>query len=436
LLGLAACGEPLDSTTANIVGGSVDLDDPGVAALERCINDVCTVCTATLISREVLLTAAHCVDQNLPDDVGGLFGYFGTNVANPGTRIVADDALMHRYYDADSLAFDIALVHLSEPAPDIIPIVTLNEAPLDASLVDQPIRLVGYGETEFDRNDFGVKHEVSTVITTVAPRHVFTGTDTENTCKGDSGGPCFYDDGSGEVQIGITSRSQACTAGSVKTRVDVFIDELIVPYIDRFEGACPFDGTCTTSGCRSPDPDCDPCLLDGVCATGCSAPDWDCPIGLAVGASCGADEACEFLDCQVAVDDDRIRYCSRPCDPDNPGLDCLSGMDCRDQGNGPQCLWPAPTPGVLGSACGLPADCRSNLCEDMICVERCDEVPDGICPAEFECRDSDLGGQVCGPRLAETGGCGCKTTGSGGAAPLLIVVALLSLRRRRCADIA
>lgn len=379
----------------------------------------------------MLLTAGHCVDQNLPDNVAGLFGYFGTNVDDPGTRIQADDALIHRYYDVETLVFDIALVHLSEPVPGNIPEVALRQTPLDDAMVGGDIRLVGFGETEFERNDFGVKHEVNTVITTIAPRHLFTGTDTENTCKGDSGGPTFFDDGNGEVQIGITSRSQACTAGSVKTRVDVFIDDIIHPYIDRFEGACPFDGTCTTSGCRSPDPDCDPCLLDGECATGCSAPDWDCPIGLLVGETCGDDAECEFLSCEVATDDDRVRYCSAPCDPDLPTQDCLPGMECIDDGDGPRCIWPEPTPGVLGSACGLAEDCRSGLCEDMVCVERCDELPPGGCPDDFECRDSELGGEVCGPILPDAGGCGCRTTEPGTPAALLIVLGLLGFRRRR-----
>lgn len=440
LLVLAACGEPIDSTSAPIVGGTVSIADPAVVALERCFNGSCTVCTATLVSRQTLLTASHCVDQNIEAGaVDGLVGFFGTSVNDPGTRIQADDAEMHRYYDVGTLQFDVAMVHLSEPAPDTIPEVVLNDQPLDDSFIGQPIRLVGYGETEFGRNDFGLKHEVVTTITSVAPQHLFTGTDTENSCKGDSGGPTFHDDGSGEVQIGITSRSVACQASSVKIRVDVFLDEFIHPYIDKFEGPCALDGTCSAANCRSPDPDCDPCLWDGTCATGCTAPDWDCPIGLNIGAECTDREQCEFKLCQVATDDERVTYCSRPCDPARPQPDCLDGMECADDGDGPRCVWPEPTPRVLGSACGISDNCRSGLCEDGVCVERCDEVPGGgPCEAPFECRASDLGGQVCGPPLADAGGCGCRSSAGNGNAVtvLLLLSALAAIRRRRSSSIA
>ena len=420
-----------------IIGGMVDLADPAVVGLRMCIGGgSCAICTGTLVGRQSVLTASHCVDRNVEaDEPDGVEVFFGTSMDGEGTRIAADALALHRYFDPDTLDYDIAMVHLSQPAPAEIDPVVPSEEPLVSDDVGLPIRLVGFGETELGAGDAGTKRRVSSTLTSVAARHIFVGTDDENTCKGDSGGPTFADLGGGEVQIGVTSRSRGCEANSVKMRVDVFTRELVWPWVDRFEGPCALDGTCVEDCPRSPDPDCDPCLWDGTCAEGCPAPDWDCPVGKLLGASCEADQECEFGRCQGGLDDPRVLYCTRPCEGDGRGT-CLEGMECSDpDGEGARCVWPAPTPGALGSTCGQNAACRSGLCEAGVCVEPCDQVAGGSCPAPFECRPSELtGGEVCGPALADGGGCGCRAGGPGAPAGSLLLVGLawLAFSRRRC----
>jgi len=430
---LSGCADGVGTSAAPIIGGTTDLGDPAVVGLHMCHGDACAICTGTLVSRESVLTASHCLDGSL-DEVDGVSAFFGTSFADADLEIVADELLVHRYFDPDLLDNDVAMIHLSAPAPDGIDPVVPSERPLGGDDNGHAIRLVGFGETTFGAGDAGTKHEVDSIITQVEDQHLFVGTEDSNTCKGDSGGPTFADLGDGEVQIGVTSRSRGCEPNSVKIRVDVFAD-VIWEFVDRFEGPCRLDGSCTEGCPRSPDPDCDPCLREGTCATGCPEPDWDCPLGKLVGEACGDAAECEFQICQAGLDDPRVEYCSRSCEPDGLSV-CLDGMECADpDGEGTRCVWPGPTPGALGSSCGLGENCRSGLCEDGTCVEPCGDVAGGECPAPYECRGSEVSdGDVCGPVREDGGGCGCRTgghPGPGGSALWLLLALALALSGRR-----
>jgi MYXO-CTERM domain-containing protein len=433
----AACQEPplddVDTDTSAIIGGFPDLSDPAVVGLRMCVNNSCGTCTGTLVSRESVLTAAHCVDGNInAGEPQGVRVFFGADTSGSGTWIVADAVEMHRYFDPETLDYDIAMVHMSEPAPIDIDPVALNEAPLSSDMAGDEVRLVGFGETFYQANDSGTKRQVTSTLNSVAPMHFAVGDEDHNTCKGDSGGPTFKDFDGVEYQIGVTSRSRACAPNSIKIRVDVFLDDIVNPFIDRFEGPCAIDGDCTTSCPRSPDPDCDICLWDGYCGTECAGPDWDCPLGLANGESCTDDDQCEWKQCLEATDDARVTYCSDPCDPDQLPTSCFTGMQCADVGGGDfRCVYDTPTPGALGATCGTDDACRSGICEDNTCVELCDDVVGGECPAPFECRGgTTVNADVCGPAI-DSGGCRVGGAEHTTVAWALLVVALLVATRRR-----
>jgi V8-like Glu-specific endopeptidase len=434
----AACaeaGEPAQApdharTIAPIIGGIPTTTEPAVVAVLSG-----GICTGTLIAESVVLTAAHCVNDVVADgDFGAIRVFFGDDIDAGGTTRSVNHAAVHRYYDPESLSYDIAVVHMSSPAPDGIVPVVVNDQPLGTDHVGAAIELVGFGETGFGVGDSGRKRAVVSQINVVASQHLFVGTEDANTCKGDSGGPTFYTFADGRKQIGVTSRSNSCQPNSAKIRVDVMVDAFVWPYLDRYSDPCAFDGTCTTDCPRSPDPDCDICLWDGVCGSGCASADWDCPLGLRQGEACTDDSDCELRRCYTAPDDERVRYCAEPCVPAEAGA-CSTGTVCSDAAGDSVCVWPEPTPGVQGAPCQMGFQCRSGMCEDDLCVERCDEAPGGGCGPPYECRPSALvEGEICGLPIED--GCPCGVVGRGGrrgrsgVAGLVVFALWLALIRR------
>ena len=216
------------------------------------------------------------------------------------------------------------------------------------------------------------------------------------------------------------------------TRVDSMQD-FLSQVVGAWDGPCQLDGECVTEGCDVMDPDCDECGFDGSCGTDCESVDLDCPIGGRPGDLCGDKYDCETRLCAVAADDERLSFCSTPCDPARPLETCPSPLStCVDGPDGPQCAYNGPTKSAQGWPCQDGSECRSGMCDanNEICVEACgDGEPE--CAEPYSCED--LGGtQVC-TMPSEDGGCGCRAGGGSGPAGafLAFLLGIAALRRRR-----
>jgi len=436
-------------------------------------------CSCTLIADRIVMTAAHCVEENLRADLecgkaadGGVEeGEMGPCTADidlrfgnsygGGTRIALDTIELFRYYDSDVDNDDLALIRLAEDPGAFTP-VTLNEAALTSGLQGETVTLVGFGATNVQLDDFGLRRRVDISVVSVLPKHITGGTlgaaaegDEFTACFGDNGGPGFYDFGAGPVQIVVNSviGETSCNPQARRTRVDIYLDEFIYPFVDRYVGACTLDGTCDTTGCRSEDPDCDPCLQDGVCEEDCPTRDWDCALGVFPGGDCTTDGECEEGGrCVVALDDDEYTYCNRPCDPALPDeATCPATMTCNDDN---ECEFTLPSPGSIEDPCDCGPGatscengaCRSGICEEGMCTVTC--TTDADCPARlgegdpFTCAASSAvsGTNVCTGVIISGGGGFCdpnSITGRGRAGGLggllvlfLAVLALVYTRKR------
>lgn len=253
-------------------------------------------CSGTLITPEVVITAAHCLDTAKggksfrtasPDTVAV---YFGDGVIFDDSPIVfpVSETLIHPGYDRSGLLNDIALMRLAIPQNDITPVPHLPaELGLDNGDIGALINFAGFGVTE--NGTSGVKLQVDSNLDAFGcgVAGCFGGGDTATQfsysqpdagpCSGDSGGPAFISRGGSPFVAGLTSYGdQGCTIYGVSTRVDAFDG-----FIDDFIGGGGVD----------PGPTCE---ADGVCEDGC-ADDPDCDLG---GGSCGdgicdAGESCD-----------------------------------------------------------------------------------------------------------------------------------------------
>jgi secreted trypsin-like serine protease len=219
-------------------------------------------CTATLISDDLLLTAAHCTDGV----VGKVLVTFDSSIvagttrpdtspfpsADPKTGYLGTEGSAPKYYFGDPHTHpeysgftdmknwnDVGVVVLDQPVEGITPAAVAGLHTLDKirtnNLSKTRFTAVGYG-TEVRKADSGpqkptamdyplIRRSVDMYGQKVTPQILQTngsttnGKDTGTTCFGDSGGPVFLD---GKV-VGVTSYglNEVCRGVSGYQRVDI-----------------------------------------------------------------------------------------------------------------------------------------------------------------------------------------------------------------------
>lgn len=375
--GWFACASRADTateTTAITQGSSAQ--DPAVVAIIA--GDGTLGCSGTLIAPHTVLTAGHCIPALRRRE---LSVFFGDSLSGAGTFVAVSDTRVHPQFDPATLAHDNALFTLREIGP--VPALSLDPRTFDASLVGQTFRIVGFGVSAPDAGDTGDKRSGTATVSALDPVDLTAVGAPSLPCRGDSGGPALFDDGSGERIGAVVSRGDpGCVQAGVFARIDVVRDTFIAPYL-----AETAPGTAATG---------DPCFYDGHCAEGT---------------------------CRQAADDPLLYFCTRPCNHDD---NCPAAMTCASG----ECRHPLPSPGALGSSCAGADACTSDDCyrpdgSGGTCTRSCFGKPDS-CPASFDCVAIETFMDDCLPR---SGGCGCTAGARGGW--MLPVGVLVALRRRR-----
>lgn len=206
-----------------IVGGDVTAAYPAVGKLKA--TGVTALCTATLVGRQTILTAAHCVfdyqRQAMATAVtftlDGSAGAAGTTFRGVGTRVhplyVANDRLT---------VHDVAIVKLDGP-PAVTPITLSVTVPPAL----ETIEVVGYGVTAPETTPDGQLRVTRGAVGPLMPTYFdLSATGEGSFCHGDSGGPAFAD-GAHLLQIGVHSHltggtGAKCSGRGRDMRVDAY----------------------------------------------------------------------------------------------------------------------------------------------------------------------------------------------------------------------
>jgi hypothetical protein len=251
LLSLAGCAPPtppLGNVTLPIINGTPDNGDPAVMLLIASVRgtDRVGLCTSTLISPHLLLTAAHCVDAKvLQGDMGPpppLDFYVSTSSSVDFSKPIDQSTLLQvATTDCDdsfnpspavfvSNGHDVGAVVLA--AAQTIPTVPYNKTALPASLVGESVRIIGYGVdsgSDTTGKSAGTKRQATTTVTNVSSLYVELGDGTHGICEGDSGGPALAMMNGVETIVGITAFGQnGCPTNvpSDDTRIDTYGSEI------------------------------------------------------------------------------------------------------------------------------------------------------------------------------------------------------------------
>jgi MYXO-CTERM domain-containing protein len=257
---LSAC-EPTDLertavTRGPIIGGSADGNDPAVVLLASYSPDhsILYFCTATVIAPDVLLTAAHCVDEaNHPSFTFGVFtgpdANDYTEVADLAPELLAvSEVRPHPSYDtAAPFTADIALVRMAEPL-SIEPLAIAWE-PLPEDIAGREARIVGYGQIVYEQSN-AAKYSATTVVAAVDAGDTITVGDAQHrSCIGDSGGPALVIIDGVETLVGVNSYTDmaGCLEPAHYRRVDQYAD-FIAELVDPPAPPPPSDGGSDAGG--------------------------------------------------------------------------------------------------------------------------------------------------------------------------------------------
>lgn len=240
---LGACGAQHQESHLNIVHGTpVKATDAVAGVTVALVTDTGDAfCTGTLIDRDRVLTAGHCM-EGAPANFDVLFGLQASSSLN-----TSEDSLdivdtmrsaVHPKFnlpegdpnDVDGYGpgafYDLALVKLSKPAAAKYKTAAVAKTDTKVEKGERLI-LAGFGDTRNTNEPYGILRRVETTF----ERPIHDATEFEitpgerNSCHGDSGGPAFIERQGKLMLLGVVSRGDAyCQRTGIYTDVRAFGD--------------------------------------------------------------------------------------------------------------------------------------------------------------------------------------------------------------------
>lgn len=295
-------------------------------------------CTGTLIASDVVLTAAHCIDDgyfeqelrrygmelirqdfyiSFEGELEDVQGGFGGGVALPDDALKVSQTLQHSSFDIynapfgtfdmskPSNWFDIGLMFLEEPAEGRPVAAVLSPEENEMIDVDVSVEMVGWGASEdpWQSNTgqvpSGTKYCGKSTISDLSHHEIITGhAGDARKCHGDSGGPTFVTLEGGEKRVlGVASRlatQDGCTGQVIETRADAWYEWIN----SEVDSACSNEilPTCATD--YEPDPIVDPMSEPSIDPMGDPDAGVDVPMNVDSPVASGRDDG----GCRIAAD--------------------------------------------------------------------------------------------------------------------------------------
>jgi len=211
-------------------------------------------CTGTLIAPDVVLTAAHCLEEGDPEEV-----LFGSSVTGDGERVPVARSVSHdSYASSQGDVGDVGLVFLTRDAATRPAVLDVHDA---GRLENQTITYVGFGDTQGTGGD-GRKKEATATVVDVGDDILDVQPDSGSACYGDSGGGLYFREEGVDRVVGVVSfgYTDDCMDLGGNTRTDKYL-----PWIEQQVGASLGDDNAADDAIAD----------DVVDSTPCTDAEWD-----------------------------------------------------------------------------------------------------------------------------------------------------------------
>ncbi len=203
----------LKSMTRIFNGDTCDQDDrSAVVILVSAVREggvlvAGSLCTASLITSEAILTSAHCFTEISREAGSALEGFYVIVGGKEGESYVVDEVALHPGYNGQVASrYDIAVARLTGSVSGVktLPLLTSKVV-----IEGDEITAFGYG-TNNDQEAGELKAATFTIDLVQAGNIlVAEGSNGSSICQGDSGGPAVYDLNGDPAIVGLNSFGEA-----------------------------------------------------------------------------------------------------------------------------------------------------------------------------------------------------------------------------------
>ncbi|WP_411132589.1 serine protease [Vibrio vulnificus] len=217
--------------SARIIGGTTAPAEkwPFIVALmsKGTLGGEGQFCGASFLGGKYILTAAHCLESTLGDDIEVVIGEQNLSSVSNSQRLAVSKVYIHEEYNDSETGHDIAILELSE-AYDGHAVMLAESNLRDELAAGQALTVMGWGDQDPTADFRGATQlqqvDVELIDQQVCKNVPALGYDkiTENafcagvvqggkdSCQGDSGGPIVVMDGGQYKQLGVVSWGDGC----------------------------------------------------------------------------------------------------------------------------------------------------------------------------------------------------------------------------------